>query len=208
MADSLNKSGGRPLTRSSASSGRKSRNLREATYHLREEALRRYRTNHQGEDPPPEWEPSAEEQYDIIRALSPPGEYFDSQLVAAQDQGAFEKLGTPRGTALISCQNTPTIIYQALVEPQDETPFQLSARVSLPETSVAPTSMPLTSVSAKQPTIDYLKPVESRVHLDRRPERLPAILDSSQGRAALYVRMVFWSRWHCTHSCKVYVTVA
>ena len=93
----------KPHSGHSNSSGRKSRNLREATYHLREEALRRYRLKHAGDDPPVDWEPSTAEQDDIIRALSPPGGEADPELLAAQSDGAFVGLGTPRG----SVQGTP-----------------------------------------------------------------------------------------------------
>jgi len=88
----------RKSAKSSSSSGRKSRNLREATYHLREEALRRYRINHQGDDPPADWQLTLDEQNDIIRALSPPGLNLDPELVAAQSEGAFRDISTPRGT--------------------------------------------------------------------------------------------------------------
>lgn len=71
--------------------------MREATQHLREEALRRYRLNHAGDDPPEDWEPPQDEQEDIIRCLSPPGE-VDPELKRAQESGAFSNLGTPRPT--------------------------------------------------------------------------------------------------------------
>lgn len=82
----------------SSASGRKSRNLREAYHHLREEALRRYRLNHEGDDPPEDWEPSLEEQDDIIRALSPRNDEADPELLQAQADGAFKNIGTPRAT--------------------------------------------------------------------------------------------------------------
>lgn len=170
----------KPSARSSASSGRKSRNLRQATQHLREEALRRYRRAHQGDDPPPDWEPSPDEQDDIIRALSPPGAW-DPHLVAAQNDGAFENLGTPRGIISLANQTTPTIIYQSLEEfvPQDEAPIKLN-----PPKLMSDTSSP--SVNSEQRFIHYLKPVDSYLLTDRRPEPVaprPIISTSCKGIA-------------------------
>lgn len=80
-------------------SGRKSRNLREATQHLREEALRRYRLRHQGDDPPEDWQPTDQEQDAIIRALSPANQ-IDPELVQAKNEGAFYNIGSPRSPSV------------------------------------------------------------------------------------------------------------
>lgn len=63
--------------------------------------------NHAGDEPPEDWEPTATEQDDIIRALSPPGHEPDPDLLAAQSDGAFRNIGTPRGSARGSPPETP-----------------------------------------------------------------------------------------------------
>lgn len=102
-ADQTSQPSSRPMT---SGEGRKSRNLREATQHLREEALRRYRMKHSGEDPPAEWEPSAAEQEEIIRAVTPPGPIQDEALADLVER--MSAAGTPRTSSPMSFTSTPT----------------------------------------------------------------------------------------------------
>lgn len=149
----------------SSASGRKSRNLREATYHLREEALKRYRNKHKGEDPPIDWEPTTDEQDAIIRALSPPNLSPDPALLAAQSEGAFEGLGTPRGTA--AAPPTPNIIYSTHPDTAD-TVECLDGKV-LAQSQLIECAAPLTQDVRNGETFDQL------------PIIIPSTADRSRG---------------------------
>lgn len=145
---SSDKQENKPTSGHSNASGRKSRNLREATYHLREEALRRYRVKHSGDDPPENWEPSPTEQDDIIRALSPPGQDPDPELLAARNDGAFSNIGTPRG----SVQGTPHGTPRGSVHVTPlQTPRENTRELGTPSIHVSAEPTQVSSLKGEQP---------------------------------------------------------